>query len=83
MNETRGHGRWRRTVALSTVTLIGAAALVDALAIAGDVEAARREGFPLGYVLTLALAPLFASGLIFWFARRQDAIDRVSGLGDE
>ena len=75
--------RWQKTRTLALASLAGAAAVAIMVAVAGAFEGERTDGFPLAYILATTLAPIALTILVFWFARRQKALDRQYGFFED
>lgn len=75
---------WRRTAWLAALLLGSAIALVVAVPFVVDtLDAIIALGFPLGFYLAaqgIAIAFVVAA---FWFAGRQEAIDRAHGATED
>ncbi|WP_421725273.1 DUF4212 domain-containing protein [Bauldia sp.] len=82
MPDTGQSGRWRETGLVGLAVLV-IAALVTLffLTLANPAEA--TEGYATGFVLAAVVSPAFLIGILFWFARRQDAIDRKHGMFED
>jgi putative solute:sodium symporter small subunit len=74
---------WRKTRMLALAMLIVTVVVVVILVGAGALEQSRETGFPFGYVLATLVAPAFLVGIVFWFARRQESIDRQYGYFED
>ncbi len=77
-------GYWRSTRRLTAVVLILWLALGVGLNwLAADFADTVLAGYPVGYLLVALVSPLALVGLIFWFADRQDHLDRDYGMTEE
>ena len=75
---------WQRTRGLMWVTL--AIWFVFSFVVhwfADALNGASFLGFPLGFYMAAQGSLLVFVVLIFWFARRQDRIDRECGMAEE
>jgi len=70
--------RWRATARLTLAMVI--AIVIVVLFFVSLVEPPERGGFPLGLVVAATGLPVGVALLVFWFARRQEAIDQRHGL---
>jgi putative solute:sodium symporter small subunit len=70
--------RWRGTVRLSLGVVVALVILI--LFFLSLVGATGAPGYPLGLVATVSGLPIACGLLVFWFARRQEQIDRRHGL---
>jgi putative solute:sodium symporter small subunit len=73
--------RWRDTARLTLAVVV--ALILVVLFFVSLVEAPERGGYPLGLVVAVSGLPLAATLLVFWFARRQERIDRRHGLYED
>jgi len=73
--------RWRGTARLTLAAVAGLAIL--ALFFLSLVETPEYTGFPIGFVIAATGMPAAIALLVFWFARRQDTIDRRHGLYED
>lgn len=71
-------GRWRATATLSLAVVV--AMVIVVLFFLSLVEGPERTGYPLGLAIAVTGLPLALALLVFWFARRQERIDRQHGL---
>ena len=72
---------WRGTESLAVAVLAGVVAFSFApLVLAPFVAGGEFLGFGLAYLLTSLVAPIGVTALLFWFQRRQRAIDRRHGM---
>ncbi|MBZ0228640.1 MAG: hypothetical protein K8F58_09355 [Bauldia sp.] len=70
--------RWQRTAVLAGIAV--AATLVGVLVLAVLSGATASEaGFPLAHILLTLALPVVPAAIVFWFADRQEAIDRQYG----
>jgi putative solute:sodium symporter small subunit len=73
--------RWRETGILAALTLAASAVVILLfLALAGP---SAGGGYPLGFVLAATGLPFALAGIVFWFIRRQEIIDRRHGLFED
>jgi putative solute:sodium symporter small subunit len=71
-------GRWRATARLSLAVVVVVAIVVFFfLSLAEDPG---HTGYPLGLAVAVTGLPLALALLVFWFAGRQERIDRQHGL---
>lgn len=70
--------RWQETgnLAATTLGIAGGIVVVGAIVAALGVS---DTGFPLVHLLASWALPVGLAGLVFWFARRQQVIDRRFG----
>jgi putative solute:sodium symporter small subunit len=73
--------RWRETGRLAAAILV--AAVIVALFFLALVETADAPGYPLGFVVAATGLPIALAAMVFWFIRRQEAIDRRHGLYED
>ena len=77
-------GYWRSTKRLmATVLILWFALGIGANWLAADFAATIFLGYPIGYLLAALVSPIALVGLIFWFADRQDRLDRDYGMAEE
>lgn len=77
-------GYWRATRRLMAFTLAMAAFVgVVVHIVASWFEISALGRFPLAYVLAALAGPVILVAIAFWFAGRQDAIDRAYGMAGE
>lgn len=81
MNGTEQNERWRATFRLSLAAI--AAMVLIALFFLSLVESPDVAGYPIGLVLAASGLPLAGVLLIFWFAGRQERIDRRHGVYED
>jgi hypothetical protein len=82
MAEPDQEERWLKTERLAGV-IVGAA-IIAGVAIAALAGATAAEaGFPLAHILTTLALSVVPAALVFWYADRQDAIDRTHGLYED
>jgi putative solute:sodium symporter small subunit len=81
MNDIGQTRRWRDTARLSLAVLVALVILV--LFFVSLVEAPEQRGFPLGLVIAATGLPVAITLLVFWFAERQERIDRRHGLYED
>lgn len=77
-------GYWRATRTLMGVVIVlwlvlGPAAYL----VAAGISDVSVLGAPVGYLLAGLGSPFALVGLVFWFADRQDRIDREFGMAEE
>jgi putative solute:sodium symporter small subunit len=73
--------RWRATARLSLGVVV--ALVILALFFVSLVERPDRAGYPLGLVIAVTGMPATITLVVFWFARRQERIDRRHGLYED
>ena len=76
MREGGQENWWRRSVRLAAVTVGGAAVACLVPWLLSPVLAGRTAlGLPISYFLFVIVVPIGVFAAVFWFARRQDALD--------
>lgn len=78
MSDINQAERWRQTARLALASVI--ALVIVVLFFVSLVEPPERGGFALGLVVAATGLPVTVALLVFWFARRQEAIDQRHGL---
>ena len=74
---------WRSTKRLmAAVVFLWLALGIGVYLRAADFAATVCLGFPVGYLLAALVSPVCLVGLIFWFADRQDRLDRDYGMAE-
>ncbi|HMN84625.1 MAG TPA: hypothetical protein PKA74_01365 [Bauldia sp.] len=82
MSEPTPEGRWLKTERLAGIVV--GMAIIAGLALAGLAGATAAEaGFPLAHILTTLALSVVPAALVFWYADRQEAIDRPHGLYED
>jgi putative solute:sodium symporter small subunit len=81
MSDVEQTGRWRVTARLALAVVVTLVILV--LFFASLVDAPERGGYPLGLVVAASGLPLAITLLVFWFARKQEQIDKRHGLYED
>jgi putative solute:sodium symporter small subunit len=81
MSDIEQTGRWRATARLALAVVVTLVILV--LFFVSLVEAPDQAGYPLGLVVAATGLPAAITLLVFWFARRQERIDRRHGLYED
>jgi putative solute:sodium symporter small subunit len=77
-------GYWRRTCRLMAAALVvWLAAGLGLNLLAGDLGERIVFGYPAGFLLAALGSPVLLVGLAFWFADRQDRLDRDYGMAEE
>jgi putative solute:sodium symporter small subunit len=74
---------WRGTKRLAILTLAAAAVFIAVFAVVAQPIEGGVLGFPFAYFTAVLPLPFLLVALIFWFARRQEAIDRRHGLSED
>ena len=76
-------GYWNATRRLMAASLILWLMLgIGIYWLAADFAGTILLGLPVGYLLAAIVSPLALVGLIFWFADRQDRLDRDYGMSE-
>jgi putative solute:sodium symporter small subunit len=83
MAEPEHDAWWRETKRLAMMAVIAAAIFVAVFAVVAQPIEGAVLGFPFAYFTAVLPLPFLLVALIFWFARRQDAIDRRHGLSED
>lgn len=82
--DSRRVEHWRRTKALMVTTLVIWAVFSFVVHwFATGLNAFHFLGFPLGFYMAAQGSEIIFVVLIFWFASRQDKIDRETGFAEE
>jgi putative solute:sodium symporter small subunit len=81
MSDIEQTGRWRATARLALAVVVVLVILV--LFFVSLVEAPDQAGYPLGLVVAVSGLPAAITLLVFWYARRQERIDRRHGLYED
>ncbi|HET7715120.1 MAG TPA: sodium/substrate symporter small subunit [Bauldia sp.] len=81
MTEVSQGERWRGTARLTLAAVL--VLVIVILFFVSLVELPGNEGYPLGLVAAATGIPGAAAILVFWFARRQETIDRRHGLYED
>ena len=81
MSDMDRNERWRSTARLSLATVAGLVVLI--LFFLSLDETAGGAGYPLGLVVAASGLPLAGILLIFWFAARQEQVDRRHGAFED
>jgi len=77
-------GYWRATRRLMlAVVVLWLAFGIGATLVAADLATALFLGWPAAWMLAGLISPLAMVGLVFWFADRQDRLDRDYGMAEE
>ena len=71
--------RWLMAAAIVLWVALGPAAFL----VAAETADLRFLGLPVGYLIAALGSPFALVGLVFWFAARQDRIDRAFGMAEE
>lgn len=76
---------WWRTSKALAVAALGGAAILGFLffVVSGLIADGVALGFPLGYFFAAIATPIILVLIVFWFANRQDEIDRRHGLSED
>ena len=84
MNRDDQPGYWRATRRFAA-TSIAAAVAVGLIVhlVTTRIGALARPELPVEYLAAALFAPLALVALAFWFAARQDAIDRAYGMAED
>ena len=81
MSETRRDERWRDTTRLALAVVAALAVVV--MFFVSLAAPPGTPGYPLGLVVAVIGLPLAGALLVFWFAARQERIDRHHGLYED
>lgn len=81
MNDIGQAERWRETARLSLAVVVALVLIV--LFFVSLVEEPGSDGFPIGLVAAVTGLPAAIALLVFWFAGRQERIDRRHGLYED
>jgi putative solute:sodium symporter small subunit len=77
-------GYWRRTGVASFATVFFAACVLLLFERLGTIlDDFALIGLPLGYLMAVLGLPLLLVALTFWYAGRQDDIDRLHGMAED
>jgi putative solute:sodium symporter small subunit len=74
-------GRWGATARLALAAVV--TLVIFVLFFLSLVESPAGAGYPLGLVLAATGLPVALTLLVFWFAGRQERIDRRHGLYED
>lgn len=81
MSDVGQSERWGETARLSLAVVVALVVLV--LFFVSLVEEPAAQSFPIGLVVAVTGLPAAIALLVFWFARRQERIDRRHGLYED
>lgn len=81
MEDTGRNERWRATARLALVALAVLVAVI--LFFLSIVASPDAPGFPFGLVVAATGLPLAGVILLFWYATRQEGLDRRYGLYED
>jgi putative solute:sodium symporter small subunit len=81
MNDIDQTERWRDTARLALAVIL--ALVIVILFFSSLVEATGQVGYPIGLVVAVTGLPAVITLLVFWFAGRQERIDRRHGLYED